>query len=56
VPQSPDVVLTARLDRIKELVHDLARANGSDTPGTRALADAITQEVEALRRALTRRK
>jgi hypothetical protein len=56
VPQSPDVVLTARLDRIQELVQDLARANGSDTPGTRAIADAITREVEAVRHALTRRK
>ena len=56
MPRSPDAVLTARLDRINELAHDLARANGNDTPATHALADAITREVEAVRRALNRPK
>jgi hypothetical protein len=55
MPRLPDAVLTARLDRINELANDLALANGNDTPVTHALADAITRDVEAVRRALTRR-
>jgi hypothetical protein len=46
MPRSPDVVLTARLDRINELAHDLAGANGNETSTTHALADAITREVK----------
>jgi hypothetical protein len=56
VLRSPDGVLTARLDRINELAHDLARANGSDTSATQAIAGAIARELEAVRRALTRFK
>jgi hypothetical protein len=56
VPRSPDAALFARLNRINDLAHDLARANGNDTSATKALADAITREVEAVRRALKRLK
>jgi hypothetical protein len=52
----PDIALTARLDRINELAADLARVNGNETSATHALAAAITRGVEAVRRALTRRK
>jgi hypothetical protein len=54
MPRSPDAVLTARLALITGLADDLACANGSETPDTRALADAIKREVEAVRRALNR--
>jgi hypothetical protein len=54
MPRSPDAVLTARLALITGLADDLACANGSETPATRALADAIKREVEAVRRALNR--
>jgi hypothetical protein len=39
---------------IKNLADDLARAQGGETPVTRAMADAITQEIDALSRALAR--
>jgi hypothetical protein len=52
MPRTPDAVLFARLDRLNELAHNLARVNGNDTSVTHALANAITQEVEAVRRAL----
>ena len=52
MPRSPDAVLTARLALITGLADDLARANGGETPATRALADAIKREVDAVSRAL----
>jgi hypothetical protein len=48
VPRSPDVVLTARFELIKQLADDLARASGGETPATRALANAIMREIDAL--------
>jgi hypothetical protein len=54
MPRSPDAVLTARLALITGLADDLARANGSETPATRALADAIKREVDGVSRALRR--
>jgi hypothetical protein len=54
MPRSPDDVLTARLALITELADDLARANGGETPATRALADAIKREVAGVSRALRR--
>jgi hypothetical protein len=41
-------VLSHRFELIKELADDLARASGGETPATRALADAIMREVDAL--------
>jgi hypothetical protein len=54
MPRSPDAVPTARFALIIGLADDLARANGGETPATRALADAIKREVEAVRRVLRR--
>ena len=54
MPRSPDAVLTARLALITGLADDLARANGGETPATRALADAIKREVDGVSRALRR--
>jgi hypothetical protein len=56
MPRSPDAVLTARLALITGLVDDLARANGSETLATRALADAIKREVDGVSRALRRQQ
>jgi hypothetical protein len=44
------------VERIQQLVYDLARAQGSGTTSGRPLADAIVQEVTALVRALRRSK
>jgi hypothetical protein len=52
MPRSPDAGLTARLALITKLADDLARANGGETPATRALADAIKREVDGVSRAL----
>jgi hypothetical protein len=54
MPRSPHAVLTARLALITGLADDLARANGGETPATRALADAIKREVDGVSRALRR--
>jgi hypothetical protein len=56
MPRAPDAILFARPYRINDLAQDLARANGNDTSATHALANAITREVEAVRRALRRLK
>ena len=55
-PQSRHVALTARLERIKHLADDLARAHGAETAVSRALADRMKQEADAVRRALQRLK
>jgi hypothetical protein len=55
-PRSCHDPLTPRVERIKQLVYDLARAQGSGTTSGRPLADAIVQEVTALVRALRRSK
>jgi hypothetical protein len=44
------------LERIKLLTDDLARAQGGETPASRALADRIEQDVDIVRRALKRQK
>jgi hypothetical protein len=54
MPRSPHAVLAARLALITGLADDLARANGGETPATRALADAIKREVDGVSRALRR--
>ena len=41
-------MLTARFELIKQLADDLARASGGETPATRALANAIIREIDAL--------
>lgn len=48
---SPDR-LAARLSRIQLMVRDLERIQGSVPPVARTLADHITSEIEAVRRAL----
>ena len=55
-PQSRHVALTARLERITQLADDLARAHGAETTVSRALADRMKQEADAVRRALQRLK
>ena len=54
MPQSSNVALAARLERIKLLTDDLARAHGGETPVARDLADHIKKEIDALYRALKR--
>jgi hypothetical protein len=55
-PRSHNDPLTPRLERIKQLANDLARAHGSETSSTRALADAIIREANALAPDLRRPK
>jgi hypothetical protein len=54
VPQSFVAALTGQLETVKALADDLARANGNETLGSRALADAIIREVDDVSRALRR--
>jgi hypothetical protein len=56
MPRSPAVALAARMERIRNLVDDLARASSGETATNDALADRIKREIEALGRALKRRK
>jgi O6-methylguanine-DNA--protein-cysteine methyltransferase len=56
MPRSPTAALAARMERIKNLVDDLARASSGETSTTDALADRIKREVEAVGRALKRPK
>jgi hypothetical protein len=55
-PRVRPSALTARLERIKLLTDDLARAQGGETPASRALADRIKQDIDIVRRALKRQK
>jgi antitoxin component HigA of HigAB toxin-antitoxin module len=55
-PQPRHVALTARLERIKQLADDLARAHGSETAVSRGLADRMKREADVVRRALKRLK
>ena len=50
--KSPEAALTVRCQLIKDMVDDLSRVNGGDTPISRALADAIIKEVDGLARAI----
>jgi hypothetical protein len=56
LPRARPSALTARLERIKLLTDDLARAQGGETPASRALADRIKQDIDIVRRALKRQK
>ena len=59
VPRSPNAALTARLQRVKDLSHDLARELARDqraTAAVRAMVDAIKQEIGVVHRALNRPK
>jgi hypothetical protein len=44
--------LTGRLKRIDQLADGLARVQGGETPASRALADEIKRNANAVRRAL----
>ena len=55
-PRARPGALTARLERIKLLADDLARAHGSETLASRALADRIKQDIDIVCRALKRQK
>ena len=46
-----DGAQTARLERLKTLVNDLTRVQGLDTPASRAIAEGIKREIEAVYRA-----
>jgi hypothetical protein len=48
-PQSRHVALTARLERIKQLADDLARAHGGETAVSRGLADRMKREADTVR-------
>jgi hypothetical protein len=56
VPRSRYAPLTARLERLKNLVDDLARAHEGGTPLSRAMADIIKGEIDVVLRALKRAK
>lgn len=47
---------TARLERLKHLVDDLARAHGGETDLSRAMAEVIKDEIDVVLRALKRAK
>jgi hypothetical protein len=50
-PETPDVALAARLERIKKLTDELVRVQG-ESSAARELADRIGREVEAARDSL----
>jgi hypothetical protein len=52
--QSRHVALAARLERIKQRTDDLARAQGAESLTSRALADHIKRDVDAVGRDLKR--
>ena len=56
MPQPGDTPQTARLKRVKNLVDDLARAQGGDAALSRAIADVIKDEIDVVLRALQRTK
>ena len=56
MPQSRYAALTERLERLKNLVDDLARAHGGETALSRAMADVIKGEIDIVLRALKRAK
>jgi hypothetical protein len=51
---SRHIALFARLERIKRFADDLARAHGAESLTSRALADQIKREVDAVGRDLKR--
>jgi hypothetical protein len=56
---SPNVALIARLERVKDLSHDLARElarDHGDTATAGAIAAAIKRDVDAVHRVLNRPK
>jgi hypothetical protein len=57
VLRSPNVALVPRLERVKELSHDLARELAREHGDTaRAIAAAIKRDVDAVHRVLNRPK
>jgi len=59
VRSSPNVALITRLERVKDLSHDLARElarEHGDTATASAIAAAIKQDVDAVNRVLNRPK
>jgi hypothetical protein len=59
VPRLPNVALVGRLERIRDLSHDLARELARpfrETAAARAIADAIRRDINVVHRALHRSK
>ena len=55
MPRPSGALLVARLERIEQLAHDLAREvarNHEQTVAARSLADAIKHDIDAVLRAL----